>query len=503
MPKIPPSREPAARAVSDENLRGAAANCSQEVLFGLALLAEAGSPVRKELFDRRELADATVYTAAMAVMTLVLDRVDVEAVDRLVERDEQNALGYYLRGTLFQHADRDQEAIVAYRQAATCRQIELYQALASTALASAVNFLNLAGADRLCALSWMATRLSNFSGLAIQPMYWALREIGRSGEGSNGEEASEILLRLGGHLYATNFQNRWYAERAIQEALALKAEAAAATDIPKMYGYAAIVHALNNAHFAIPGFEDDERPVNILELARFLPDRIHRAFVAADPALLNAGTLGEANLHPPREDQPAFDRAKENFTLAAKELLEEALLDPDGIAGAYLKGIPSPNAEERPNPWSLFCTPVGTLMMKRPELFRAASNYERAMNALWKAGQNDPWHKNMSRIMKIGWEVIGYAQKHDGNYPSAIDVVMEKPQEPPEERKSFLSGREYVYVGAGEKMPAKSKDQAEFVVFYDDQAGECGLHPCFFANGVGGGIRVEDLREQLRKRGRR
>jgi hypothetical protein len=66
--------------------------------------------------------------------------------------------------------------------------------------------------------------------------------------------------------------------------------------------------------------------------------------------------------------------------------------------------------------------------------------------------------------------------------------------------KSILTGKPYVYVAAGEKVPQKSKDKWPFVVMYDDNPDQWGCYPCVFAVWVGGSIRPEHLKEQLEKR---
>jgi hypothetical protein len=290
----------------------------------------------------------------------------------------------------------------------------------------------------------------------------------------------------------------------VQRSLGLKAEIAAAENSVKMNGYAAAVHAMTSGMASWPGIEDVEEPkTSPLELAQFLPERIHRAFAAADSSLMNAGALGETNLNPPESDRPAFEKAKEDATQAAQKLIEVALSDPDGILGAYLNGLPRSNQQEGKSPWADFGTPVESLMMKRPDVFRAAADNERAMRAIWKAGQNDPSHRNICRLMEISLGICSYTHKHDNAYPDSIAVLFEKGfLKPPLEAKSLLTGRPYIYVAAGEKRPGKMNEAAAFVLLYDDGPNTYGCYPCVFATGGGSAIRMQDLKEQLERRGK-
>ena len=291
----------------------------------------------------------------------------------------------------------------------------------------------------------------------------------------------------------------------MQRSLGLKAELAAAENSAKMNGYAAAVHAMTSAILSWPGIEDLEDPKpKPSELAQFLPDRIHRAFAAADASLMNAGVLGETNLNPPEGDRPTFDKAKELATQAAQKLIEVALSDPDAILGAYLNGLTRPTRQEGKSPWADFSTPVQSLMIKRPDVFRAAAENERAMRAIWKAGQNDPSHRNIGRLMEISLGICSYTHQHDNAYPDSLAVLFEKGfLEPPLEAKSLLSGRPYIYVAAGEKRPAKMNEAASFVLLYDDEPNAYGCYPCVSATGAGSTIPVQDLKEQLKRRGKR
>ena len=248
---------------------------------------------------------------------------------------------------------------------------------------------------------------------------------------------------------------------------------------------------------------EDPMKLSVLQLAQHLESRIHRAFAAADPSLMNACVLGELNLNPPATDRAAFEAAKEHASQTAQKLIDVALSDPDGILGAYLKGLPRSSGEPQNPPWTSFSTPVGSLMEERPDLFRALAANEEAMSAIWKVGQNDPAQKNIGRMMEIGWAIQTYAHNHDRTYPDTLAILFENGQlKPPLEAKSLLTGRPYVYLAAGEKSPAKSNDQTMFVLLYDDELNQYGYYPCVFASCIGSHIRPPDLSEQLKRRGK-
>jgi hypothetical protein len=300
------------------------------------------------------------------------------------------------------------------------------------------------------------------------------------------------LLILAGHLYAWNFQNRWFAQRALETAFLLKAEVAP-NKSPLTHGYAAAAISLFSAACNWPGFEDETKPMDV---ARWLPASLHQALAAE---------MGcwpyDMNPELPPGEKAAFEKAWENARRAAKALIEVTVADPDGIVGAYLKGLPP--RRDTDGPWALQPTYVGKVMEQRPDVFRAAAAFKRAMLALWNAGANDPQRRNWTRMMDIGWAIIGYAQKHDNAYPDSLEVLFEQGcLKPPLEAKSLLTGRPYVYLSAGEKARAKSSDAFRFVVLYDDDPAQGRYYRCFTACGMGSPISVDELKAQLRKRGK-
>jgi hypothetical protein len=196
-----------------------------------------------------------------------------------------------------------------------------------------------------------------------------------------------------------------------------------------------------------------------------------------------------------------FDTAKATLAQAAKELIEIAFTDPDGILSAFLKGAPvtGPGADGHSAAQE---TPVELLMRERPDVFRAAAAVGDALHALSRAGQGDPSRRNTGRMMEIGRALYRYACEHDKTYPDRLDVLFEQGYlKPPLEAKSLLTGRPFVYVVAGEKLPIRSSEWFGWVILYDDQVQQPGYYyDCVFAGGVGGCVREDELKEQIRKR---
>jgi hypothetical protein len=129
-------------------------------------------------------------------------------------------------------------------------------------------------------------------------------------------------------------------------------------------------------------------------------------------------------------------------------------IDPDGILGAYLKGLPGSAPTGQHPSWASFATPVGSLMEKRPDLFEAAAANEAAMNALIRIWQKVPAVKNVARMMEIAWAMQSHAQKRDMTYPDSIAALFDSGElQPSVAPESLLTGRPFVYVAAGEKCP--------------------------------------------------
>jgi hypothetical protein len=150
-----------------------------------------------------------------------------------------------------------------------------------------------------------------------------------------------------------------------------------------MNGYAGVVQALASTQISWPGFARE----NPLELAQFVPGRIWRAFVVTDPKLAK-DHLAEMKLKPPGDD-PAFNKAYENWAKASKALIDAALPDQDEIIGAYFCGHLPPRTDA-PAPWATSRTYVERLMNRKPDLFKAAAANEDAMKAIREAGKATP-----------------------------------------------------------------------------------------------------------------
>ncbi|PYK01663.1 MAG: hypothetical protein DME23_03715 [Verrucomicrobia bacterium] len=496
---LPIYRESVDQAASAENLKAVALKSTDpQVLLGLAFLARVGDPVRKELSEM-VVETTPAYAPVVAVLGIMMDGADERSVDELIRRDPDNALGYYLQGNLLYQSRKENESLEALRKAAACSELRLYESITGEALFKALDALNLKGRDRLCASSWIATRSSNFYIIDLQPLYGTLSELARHADVGIRKEISEMLLVMGGHLFNSNFNNRTFAERAVQSAFRLKAEIAAAEKSPTMNGYVTVVQALVSVRLSWPGIE--ERKQTPLELASFLPSRIFRAFAVVDPARMNAANLVEMRVNLADSDKAAFDKAKEDSVKAATGLLDVALTDPDGIVGAYLTGLPPARTNEA-GPWVSRLSYVEKLMLNRPDVFRALAANEQAMDALYQAGHRDLSRSNMRRMMEIGLGIFSYASDHDKNFPDNINVLFEKQYlKSPLAASSLHTGKPYVYVAAGEKVPEKSSDLAQLLLLYDDNASQ-GCYQCVMADGHGESMPVDKVKEQLTKRGK-
>jgi tetratricopeptide (TPR) repeat protein len=494
-------REAVDKAIAEESLRATAAKTTDsEVWLGLAYLAQVGSPVRGELLDKAVKAKPE-YAPIAGVLAIAMDGSDEKSVDELIRRDLDNALGYYLQAELLYQQRKATEALAAFRKAAACPELRLYENTTAAALFKALDALNLAGRDRLCTASWMATRSSNFKIICLQPLYRSLRELAGSADLGTRKAISELLLVLGGQLYATDFENRTFAQRAVMDAFQLKAEIAHAEKSPTVNGYVAVVQALVSVQLSWPGIED--RKQTPLELAQFVEGRISRAFAMVDPAKRNGAYLVELRARVPDSDKARFDQAKANAVKAAGALIDAALVNPDEVIGAYLKGLP-PTSTNRPRPWVSQITYVERLMMERPEVFRAAAANEEAMRALSDAGRSDPVERNMSRLMEIGLGILEYASDHSNTCPPTVSVLFEKEKylKASQEAKSVLTSKPYVYVAGGKRVPELSRDRGRFILLYDDTATPGGNYQCVMGDSHGESMSLAELKQQLANQGK-
>jgi hypothetical protein len=461
------------KAIDSKNLAALGGKTQDpDVLLGLLHLTRKGDPLAKDLAERVAKLKPE-YAPIATVMRITIEGPDEASVAELNARDADNALGHYLQATLRYQADRDKEALDAYRKAAERRELRLYDAVSSAALFKALDALELKGRERLCALSWVATRLFNFGVMWIQPLQNELTEIARSAGGGQREQYSDQLLILAGHLSATNFDNRKYAERALESAFRLKAEVAAEQDSPKMSGYAAVTQALVSTSWS--GI--DERREAVL----YLSSRIYGALQ--------------------RVEKPAPGASADELK-TARALVDAASADPDRIVGAYLKGLPA-NTRKNKVPWTSQHTYVEFLMSDSPEVFEVAAAYEKAMRAAEaQAGKDDPANPDLQRMWRIGEELLGYAFRHGNTFPRSLQVLYdEKLLDPKVEAKSLRTGRPYVYVVAGQKLPEKQHDRFALILLYDDHEAD-GRYQCVLGIPAVGKFPVAEVRERIKSQGK-
>jgi tetratricopeptide (TPR) repeat protein len=519
----PPIFEAVAKAISAGNLKAAALKTTDpEALLGLAFLVPKGSPVRQEISDLAVKARPE-YAPITAVLVIALDGAerfaggpvkpdsgrlpdfglrppDERSIDELIKLDPDNALGYYLQAHRLYQLGKEKESLDAFRKAAACPELRLYSSTTADALFKALDALGLTGRERLLVLCSLATRVENFYIIDLQGQKDDLRQMARKADLATRKEISELLLVLGGHLLATTFQNREFAELAVLAAFRLKAEIAAAEKSPTMNGYVAVAQALVSVRLSWPGIE--ERKDTPLEVAQFLPGTILRAFVLAEPSLVKAAALPELRANVPDSDKPAFDKATQEAARTASALVDTALTDPDGIVGAYFRGLP-PAGTNTPRPWVERPTYVEKLMRKRPDVFKTAAAHDQAMKALSDAGNSDPRQRNMQRMMELGSAVFSYASDHDRTLPPSLEVLLEKGKylKDPSQARSVLTGKPYVFIAAGEKLPEKSGERGKLILLYDDNE-QNGSYQCVMADGHGEYPRVSEVKEQIRMRGK-
>jgi hypothetical protein len=495
VPDFPPTLESVRQAVTAERLRVlSAASTDPLVLLGLGLLARSGGPVRQELAELA-VGQRSEYAPITALLSVMLDRVDENSIGELVRKDPDNAIGHYLAGTLLHISNAADEAFAEFKRAAGCAEMRFYGATIREALFRALRAADLQESDRVCALSWATSRWLDFSSFGIQPIYGAIPELANNATPTTRHELAEILLALGGHLFVVNFTNRWFALRAVEAALILRAGNEAGTSPAKGNGYAAAVYGLAMPLLSVPGLKEwwHRSPQ---QLAQFLPARIHQAFAAATANPVDIAATEETGLTV--EELAVLKTARERATTAAGKLVEVALLDPDTTFGAYFQEPHGIGTLPKSGP-TFDWTAVDGLLTKRPDLFKAAAANEEAMAALWQAGENTASRKNASRMLEIAWALCRYAQTHDHVYPPTLDALFESGHlKAPLELNSVKTRRPYVYVAGNRKMPTKGNDRARFVVLYDDDPLPGGWYECALSSCTTGGARESDLREQLR-----
>jgi hypothetical protein len=396
IPDLPPFLERVRRAVSSESLKAAAASTEEPLLLlGFAFLARAGHPVRGEI-ARKAVAAAPNYAPIAALLAVTLDRIDESSLAELIRTDPTNALGHYLQGALLHASKNDADALHAFRIAARLPEARFYSDILGKASFVALNALNLDGADRLCAMSWSISRWLGFSSIGLQPIIWSLPELARNLDPTLRTEVADVLLNLAGHLFATHFTNRWFAQRAVEQAFIMRADLEH-TYSAKRHGYATVIYALSSPLLSVPGLKEWWSP-GPFQLAQFLPDRINRAFADSDPE--SPGVGGESIMALNEPERAGFKAARENAVLAARRLIDVALPEGESILGSYLETVAKP--ESTAGPMAAFqWTAVENLLQKRPDLFQAAAAAEEAMATVWKAGETAPSRRNAARILEL------------------------------------------------------------------------------------------------------
>lgn len=482
VPPLPIPVDSVDKALAPDKLKAAADQSNDpDVLLGLLYLSRDIDPAFTEIAAKLAKTKAE-YAPAAAVVRVIIANADDASIAELIARDGENALGHYLQAHALYTADKDKEALAAYQKATQCREMRLYDATTSAALFKALTALKLEGRDRACALSWVASRALNFGVSYMQALPSDVAEMARRSQADQREQISDQLLVIAGHLYTTNPDNRRYGDRALESAFRMKAELAAEQGSPKMNGYAAVTQALVSTMVPGPGQREAR------DAAQFLPSRVYGVLFRTNPP---AGSPAPAK-------GPEFDAELK----AGEALLNAVAADPDATVGAFLKGLIPPSKKVEKSPWVFRWSYVDKLMGDKPELFAVATEYEKAMRAAEQARHNDQPTRNMRQMMNVVIGAVGYAFDHGNTFPDSLQTLVDKKAlDAKTSTKSMLSGRPYVFVAAGEKLPAKDKDRSGFIVLYDDEpVGK--TYQCILADGHGEHIPVEKVKEQLRARGK-
>ena len=486
---LPTGLESVNKVVSSENLMTVASKTiDPDVLLGLAFLDR--GPARTDLSAMVVKAKPD-YAPIVAVLEVTMRGINDTSVALLIQADPRNALGHYLEGKLLHQADREAAALEAFRRGAACPELLFYDSITGPALFKALDVLGLKGRERLCALSWVATRVSNFNCVGIQDAIQSLVELPRFVGQDKRAEVSDMLLALAGHLYAANFDCRWFAQRALESAFHMKADLAATEKSPRMNAYAAVTQALVSVSYSWPGIEDRAKA---MEWADFMPSRVLSAFESPGRVVDEPGV--------PEQDKADFYLAKERLSKAAQNLIDLAAADPDGIIGAYLKGLPR-QPDYANGPWVANVTYVEKVMLERPEVFKASGEFGDAVDAVYEAAKNAPHNANKRRLKDIGLGLLMYEGDHGQTFPASIDVLFQEEYlKPPLEARSILTGKPYAYVAAGGKAPIKAEERTQYILLYDNPAGDSDLCDCLFADGHAGSITADALKQQLEKQSR-
>jgi hypothetical protein len=77
-----------------------------------------------------------------------------------------------------------------------------------------------------------------------------------------------------------------------------------------------------------------------LETAQFVPSRIAEAMAWSDPVVRDGECSFLSMIKVEGQDKVRFEKAKQDITKAAEELVQVSMSEADEIIGAYLKGLP-------------------------------------------------------------------------------------------------------------------------------------------------------------------
>jgi beta-lactamase regulating signal transducer with metallopeptidase domain len=484
------------KAVSPENLRAVASRTSDpEVLLGLVYLAPTGSPARPKISELAVKARPE-FAPMVTILSIAMDGASEHSVGELIRSDPDNALGYYLEANRLYLAGKEKESLAMFQKAATCPELRLYGTVTANALFKALDALNLQGRDRLAASSWTAARMSNFYISDLQPLQFDLSEMSLKADLTTRRDISDLLVILGGHLSATNFENRQAAKWLLQVAFRLKARIAAAEKSPDKNGYFAVSQAILDNQLS---WVYDEEADLSLQAARFLPSRVWGALAMANEPPQEATSPMGTKLKLSDRDMAAYKKAQEDVIKAGDALIEVSLTDPDGIIGAYLKDLPPPE-KTGPDSGLANYSYVEKLTEKRQDVFKAATANEQAMRARDQAIRNDRNEQNVLQLMRVDEAVWAYTCDHNQTPPRSLEALYKdrKYLKDSSETKSLLTGKPYIYAAKGEKYPERQVDRESFIVVYDADEVD-GSYQCAMGSGGGANLPANIFEECLRK----
>jgi hypothetical protein len=263
--------------------------------------------------------------------------------------------------------------------------------------------LNLKGRDRLAALTWIEARWSNFGLGRLQYLNISALESVLSGAGDNRAEVSELLIGMAGHFSALE-SGPMFSLRPLLQAFRLKAELAGQQRSPTMHSYAAVAQALAGVMVGGDTVIQDTAGVdrsklrNAQHAARYLPGRIsHAIWITGD-------TDGYRSS---QRFAQVPGRYVSRTINAAHSLVDLALADPEGIVMPYLRGRVAESTNPR-GPWVTTLTAVEEFVIKKPDVFRAALEFEEARSELEQVAMRDNWSE-YSRRLALHWTLVTLA----------------------------------------------------------------------------------------------